>query len=168
MQRRELGVDRRLVGLERRRAPGEQVEDRGGREPRGDEALVHAVAGDRVDQPGRVADEQRALAGDPRARPPQRQPVAAQLSSALGLEPVRLAGPAQVLAQLRPLALPAADADVRVVALREDPGVAAGDVGQLEHEPARVALARERRVRDVPLVGDAVDDPVAEPDRLAR
>ena len=45
--------------------------------------------------------------------------------------------------------------------------VAAGDVGQLDHHAARVALARERRVRDVPLVGDAVDDAAAEPDRLA-
>ena len=91
--------------------------------------------------------------------------MAAQALEAVGLEPVRLARPAQVLPQLRPLALPAADADVRVVALRKDPGVTAGDVGELEHEPAGVALARQRRVGDVPLVRDAVGDAVAEADR---
>ena len=96
-------VDRRLVRLERRRAAGEQVEDRGGGEPRRDEALVHPVARDGVDQPGRVADEERPLARDPRAGPAQRQPVAAQLLELVRVEPVRLADAAEVLAELRAL-----------------------------------------------------------------
>ena len=73
-----------------------------------------------------------------------------------------------MIAQPRALALPAADAEVGVVALRKDPGVAAGNDAELEHELAAVAHV-ERRVpfeRDaVPVVaaeaegarGDAVD-----------
>src|SRR6266542_2630337 len=52
---------------------------------------------------------------------------------------VHVAEPAEVLAQSRALALPAADADVDVVALGEDPRVAAGDDSELEHQPAAVA-----------------------------
>ena len=87
-------------------APGEQVADRVGGEVGRDEALVHAVARHRVDQPGRVADEERPLAGDLRAGPAQRQAVAAELLEPLRLEPVRLADAAQVLAEPRPLLLP--------------------------------------------------------------
>ena len=68
--------------------------------------------------------------------------MAAEALEVVRVEPVRLADPAEVLAELRPLALPAADADVGVVALREHPRVPARDVGELEHEPLRVALLR--------------------------
>jgi len=47
-------VDRRLVGLQRIGAACEQCKDRLGREACGDEALVHPVARDRVDQTGGV------------------------------------------------------------------------------------------------------------------
>ena len=63
-------------------------------------------------------------------------------SSVLELEPVRLTDRRQVIAEPRPLLLPGADADVDVVALREDPAVAAGDVGELDHRAPRVAVAR--------------------------
>src|SRR5206468_4581517 len=49
VERSERLVDRSLVGHEARLTAGEEVEDRVGREPRGDEALVHAVAGDAID-----------------------------------------------------------------------------------------------------------------------
>src|SRR6266542_3020189 len=65
---------------------------------------------------------------------------------------VHVAEPAEVLAQSRALALPAADADVDVVALGKDPRVAAGDDAELEHQPAAVA----RVERSVPLERDAV------------
>src|SRR5213593_497936 len=52
---------------------------------------------------------------------------------------------AQVAAEPGPFALPAADAEVDVVALRKDPAVAAGDDAELEYELAAVARV-ERRV----------------------
>ena len=165
MQRRQRQVEGDLVRLERRGAAGEEVEDRVGREPRGDEALVHPVARDGVDQPSGVAEQQRPLAGDRRARAPQRQPVAAQALERLGRKPVRLAHAPQVLANPRALALPGADADVRVVGLREHPTVSARNVRELDHHAPRVAVARDRGVGHIALVGDAVDDPAAEPDR---
>ena len=64
-----------------------------------------------------------AAAGEPDA--PHRQPVAADPDEPFGREAVRLAQPRQVLADPRPLCRPAADADVDVVALREEPAVAA-------------------------------------------
>ena len=140
MERRELGVDCRLVRDEALFATGQQIDDRGGREARGDEALVHAVAGNGVEEAGGVADEQRALARDARPGQAQRQPVAAQRVERLGRETVALAHAAQVLAQPRPLALPGADADVRVVALRKDPAVAAGNRPKLDRREAVVLL----------------------------
>ena len=50
-----------------------------------------------------------------------------------------------MVAQPRAFALPAADADVDVVALGKDPRVAAGNDAELEHEPAAVARV-ERRI----------------------
>src|SRR5439155_6931965 len=127
-----------------------------------------AVAGHRVDQPGRVADEQRALARDPRPRTAHRQPMAAQLPEVGGLQAVRGAEAREVLAQTWPLALPAADADIRVVALREDPAVPTGDAAELEQRPSGIVLAPQPRVRDVALVGDSVDQPFPETQCAAR
>ena len=45
-----------------------------------------------------------------------------------------------MLPQARPLRAPAADADVDVVALREDPAVAAGDDTELERQTAAEAI----------------------------
>ena len=56
----------------------------------------------------------------------------ADVGERLDRNAVRLADAAQVVAQPRPLVLPAADADVHVLGLREDPAVAAGDVGELD------------------------------------
>ncbi len=70
-----------------------------------------------------------------------------------------------MIAQPRPFLLPRPDADVDVVALREDPPVAAGDVGQLDDCAPAVPVAAKARVRDVSLQRDAVDDPAAEPER---
>src|SRR6266540_5557029 len=67
-----------------------------------------------------------------------------------------------MLAQTRPLLAPAADADVDVVTLREDPPVAARNGGQLEHEHAAPAVGRKLLVGKIPLERDAVDDAAAE------
>src|SRR5438552_10259443 len=68
-----------------------------------------------------------------------------------------------MLAHPRPFALPAADADVDVVAFREDPAVASGHVRELEAEAALVTLAGDDSVGDVRLEGDAVVASVVEP-----
>src|SRR6185437_5592361 len=136
----ELAVHGGLVRRQRRTAAGEQVEDRPGSEPGRDEALVHAVPRHRIDQARRVAHEQRPFTRDPRARMAEWQPVPPKALEAARLEAVRLARPAQGVSELRPLALPPADSDVRVVAFREDPRVAARDVGELQYEPAGIAL----------------------------
>ena len=65
----------------------------------------------------------------------------------------------------RPLALPAADSDVDVVALREDPAVAAGHVRELEAKAALVALAGDDAVGDVCFERDAIVAPVVKPGR---
>ena len=75
--------------------------------------------------------------------------------------------PREVVAQPRPLAAPAADAEVRVVALREHPAVAAGEDGELDHG-GPLEVAAERVEGDVPLEGDAPHDPVAEPGRAGH
>ena len=98
MERRELALDRCPVLLERRGAAREQVEDRSGGKTRGDEALVHPITRDGVDQPGRIPDEQRALPRDPGASPAEREPVAAEAVEIAELEPVRLAGALEMLA----------------------------------------------------------------------
>src|SRR5262249_51740784 len=161
---RELALHRLLVRLQARGTSTEEVKDRRSGEPRRDEALVHAVARDRVDQAGGVADEQWPFGRNPGALVAERQPMPAQLLELGGVEAVGLTGATEVALQLGPLTLPAADADVRVVAFREDPGVASGDVGELEHESAGVALPGEGRVLHVPLVRHAVRDAVSEAD----
>src|SRR5690242_16841588 len=64
----------------------------------------------------------------------------------------------------RPLAFPAADAEVRVVSLREDPRVAAGDDAELEHELAAIPLVE----RCIPFERDAVPMVAAEAERARR
>ena len=132
---------------------------------RAEEPLEHAVAGDRVDEPGRVADEQRAAAGQRRARLAERKPVTTQFFELVEGCAVRLAEPPEMVAQARSLLLPAADAEVRVIALREDPAVAARDDAQLERKPPVVGSAVQLRVRHVPLERDADDAVAAELER---
>src|SRR5437763_6017894 len=128
------------VGLEVLGGAVEQIENGRRGEPGADERLVHPVARERVDESGRVADEQRPTLRRRSARTPKRQPVPAQALDLRLVDRVLSAELAQVLAQARPLALPAADADVDVVALREDPAVAAGDRAQLERGEPAVAM----------------------------
>ena len=78
-------------------------EDRGGGEPGGDERLVDPVAGERVDEPGRVADEEDRPARRAR-RPADRQPAALHVRQLRVVDAVLGAQPPQVLAQPRPLA----------------------------------------------------------------
>src|SRR5205823_9928333 len=97
-----------------------------------------------------------ATGDEPRPGAPQRQPVAAQALDGRRVEPVLRAQPAEMAAQVRPFAEPAADADVDVVALREDPPVPARDLSELDYGATAVPVGPCRGVGDVPLVGDAV------------
>ena len=151
----ERRVELRPVALEVRSPPGEHVERGLGGQPRADERLVHPVPRERVDEPGRVADEQHPSADGPVARAAHRQPVAAQVVELAGRKAVRRTGALEMLPQARPFRLPAADADVHVVALRKHPGVAARDGAEIDdREPSPAFLARVC-IRDVPLERDA-------------
>ena len=67
------------------------------------------------------------------ARP--REPVTTKFFELVEGCAVGLAEPPEMGAQARSLLLPAADAEVRVIALRENPAVAARDDAQLERKP---------------------------------
>src|SRR5262249_58903691 len=101
-------------------------------------------------------------AGGDEAGTPQRQAMAADVLERVDVDRVPAAELGEVLAQPRPLRLPAADADVDVVALREDPAVAAGDRAQLDVGEPAVLLAKG----GVAFEGDTVRDRPAEPERL--
>src|SRR5438067_3568981 len=163
-ERRDPARHRLLVRLEPRRVAGQHVEGSVGHEPGGEEGLVHAVARERVDEPGRVADHGGGAARETARRPAHRQAVAARTGRRVGIDVVFLAKPAQMLAEARALALVAADADVDVVALRKDPAVATGDDRKPEHHRPGVA----RLVREVRFARDAVHDLAAEPELAGR
>src|SRR5262249_19674761 len=74
----ERGREALLVRLERRGAAREDVERRLGGEARAQEALVHAVTGERVDEACGVADEERVASRERRPGAAERQAVAAQ------------------------------------------------------------------------------------------
>src|SRR5438093_6505783 len=82
----------------------------------------------------------------------------ARLGNVLPGDAVRATEPLQVLPERRALALPAPHPDVDVIALREDPAVAARDRAELDDGLAPVALGPSRPVRDVSLERDAVLD----------
>src|SRR5262249_31943388 len=96
-------------------------------------SLEDAVAGERVGETGRVADEKCRAAAERRARVAHRQPVAARVLERAPLESVPDEQPVEVRTEPRSLRFPGDDADVQMVALREDPAVAAGDDAELEH-----------------------------------
>ena len=104
------------------------VEDRLGREPRGDERLVDAVAREGIDEPGRVADEQHAARrrGQRRAGASAAGGRGRRCSDGRPRRPCACGEPVEVIAQAGPFAPPAADAEIRVIALREHPAVAPG------------------------------------------
>ncbi len=134
-------------------------EDRVGGEAGRGEGLVHAVAGERVDEAGGVADEQHSSAGgDGCAEAAHRQPMAAHLADRVGRDVVVGGETAEMVAQGGALVSPAADAEVRVVPLREHPAVAAGRLPELDDGGALVALRVDRAPGDVSLERDAVDD----------
>ena len=74
---------------------------------------------------------------------------------------------AQVIAQVRALRVPAADADVGVVALGEDPAVAAGDVAHLEQRDVLLDAGADGVVGDVGLERRGEDAVLAELERAA-
>ena len=74
--------------------------------------------------------------------------------------------PREVPAQLGAFARPAADAEIRVVALREQPPVAPGRGAELDHGSRREAVTVEQLPRDVALERDAAHDAALQSDRL--
>ena len=109
-------LKRGLVAGRASRLAGEDRERALGGEPRRDERLVHAVAGERVDEPGRVADEQR------RGRAQRMRPAAASAGGGrAGRSARRSSTPCAPQRRRRcarrrgPSRRPAADADVDVV-----------------------------------------------------
>src|SRR5438105_2278629 len=86
-----------------------------------------------------------------RARPStERKAMAAQALDARLVDPAADTDVPQLRAKGRPGALPAADADVRVVALRKDPAVAAGNRPELDRREAVVLLPADVGVGHVP------------------
>src|SRR6478735_1591619 len=81
---------------------------------------------------------------------------------------IDLVGPretVEVPAQLRPFRQPAPHSEVRMIALREDPAVAAGNDTELDPGRPRVWDGFERAPGDVPLERDSADDARAESGR---
>src|SRR5262245_15551204 len=68
----------------------------------------------------------------------------------------------EMAAQVRPLRQPSPDAEVGVIALREDPAVASRNDAELDPRCPVVRLASQGAPRDVPLERDPADDALAE------
>jgi hypothetical protein len=153
------GVERAEHPVDRRGVRGQVVgEDRLRHELRAQEPLEHPVAREGVDEPGGVADHGRVPLDEHGLLRAHRQPVPAQVGGRGGVDTVGLAHPLQLLAQPRALVGVAADADVDVVGLREDPAVAAVEDGPVDRDRALVFAV----VRVVPLERDPVGDGPAE------
>ena len=161
----ELLRDAPVVPFEPALSPVQHRDGGVGGERAAHEAFVHAVAGDRVDEAGRVADHARPAAADHRALAAQRQAVPAQLHDGAEGQPETLAEGAKLAAEARALVLPAADADVDVVALREDPAVAAFESPELEQHAALHVEVRCQLERHVALERHADGRVAAEGER---
>ncbi len=151
---------RRERGLVRLGVPARM---RLGGESRGDERLVHSVAGERIDETGGVADERERGRAPPvrRARASEagaRERSAARAARHRARAPAGRGGRGDAAPPHPP-----ADAEVRVVALREHPAVPARHDAELDPGGARTALRGASSQRDVPLERDAANDPAAEP-----
>src|SRR5262249_7516482 len=92
----------------------------------------------------------------------QRQPVASDGLDLLRRDRVPAAELLEVGAERRPFALPAAYADVDVVALRKHPAVAAGDDGALQLGSRPVAIVGDDLVGHIALERHAEDVVAAE------
>src|SRR5262249_32918645 len=112
-----------------------------------------------------VADEERSLAGELRRRTAERQSMPAGVRDVRRVDAVFRAEPVQLFAKARPFGFPTADADVDVVAFREDPAVAARQDRELDPHSSAVAFGRDDAVTNVALERDTRDDVSAEPER---
>ena len=106
----ERRVEARGIGREVGGAALEHVARAGRGDVRARERLVHAVARERIDEPGGVAHGERAPARDLGGRAAHGQAVPADLRQRRPRDVVALAHAAQVIAQVRALGIPAADA----------------------------------------------------------
>lgn len=157
----------RPVGIEIQGPPGEEVERRVRRVLRAQKPLEHPVSRDRVDQAGRVADDERASTRQRGTRRAERQPVPANLLEVGSGHPVHLAESPQMVAERGSFSSPAPHAEIDVIALGKDPAVAAGDDAELEHDLASVVDA-ELGARKVPLQRYAHVLVPAQPERAGR
>src|ERR671934_105833 len=112
----------------------------------------------RAGDAGEALDEAERRPGQPalRARAPERKPMAPEALHARLVDAAAQAEVAQLRPESRAHALPASDADVRVVSLREDPAVAAGDRSELDRGESLVLLPADVGVGHVPLERDPV------------
>ena len=94
--------------------------------------------------------------------------MTAEALDGVGVDAVPVAEVAQAGAQGRTHVLPAPDADVDVVPLREDPAVAAGHGAELDQREAAVPLLVDRAVRHVAFERDADRRLAAQPQRARR
>src|SRR4029450_7833859 len=118
--------------VERRRKRPRVLLELGGQDrlrgkSRGHERLVDSVSRERVDEARRVADEEHPSPARWGAASPHREAMAADVAKAVGVDSMYTYESIEVCAKPRALGHPAAHADVRVVALREHPPVAATD-----------------------------------------
>ena len=130
--RLDLGFDCILVGGEVGGVAGEQPLRGLGCELGAVDGVADALAGERVDQAGGVADECDSP-GDQRAgRIPERKVVSAQFGQRIGVERLAARVVGEFTAQRRRGGRKAAEADIAVVAFGEDPAVAAGHGAEFE------------------------------------
>ena len=133
--------------------------DRFGGEPGRDERFVHPIARKRIDEAGGITDQD-----DPGARgcrgtdPAHRELMAAEVGDRVRVDRVRACEPRKMITEAGSLAGPPSHAEIRVIALREQPAVAAGRRPDLDDGRRSKASLVEQRPGNVPFEGDAAVD----------
>src|ERR1700675_116797 len=123
-------------------------EDRSGSQLCRHEGFVDAVPGERIYEPGRIADEEDAITGSARSRLSHRKAMTANVRQRIGPETVLARQSLEVTAQIRPLVEPAPHSQVRVIALREHPPVPAGNDAELNPRRRLVRVGIEAAPRN--------------------
>src|SRR3954447_621934 len=109
-ERPERAADRVRIRLEGLLPALQHVEDARRGKAGAVERFVHAVARDRVDHAGRIADDERAPACELRVVAAERQAVPADVAEVFGVDPVLRAQLGEACPQRPPLRAPPADA----------------------------------------------------------
>ncbi len=103
-------------------------------ELRTEEALVHTIAGERVEQATGITDEAGPSMAQASFRLPHRQTVTADVLERVKWKLVSLAEAAQVSPEPLAFLHPTPDSNVDVVRLRKHPAIATGDRSQLDQD----------------------------------